>query len=168
MGNARDGEEQLTNPLPSNCFTGLFPNVSWGEMTRPFPFRLNDLLVMENGRRRCSLVVLIKCLFLWLQPANSEAACNRACPVQSSQMSPARPHPHAVCSPLPLADLTMITAAAQQGPGHLQQSQHLIQPYLPTSPTRPARRTVPKGKASDRILILFPFLPQTVKVWWGG
>lgn len=67
--------------------------------------------------------------------------------------------PPAVCSPSPLADLTVITVTSQRGPGHLQQSQHLIKPQLPTSPTLPPSRTVPVGKASDGILILFPLPP---------
>lgn len=66
----------------------------------------------------------------------------------------------ALCSPSPLADLTLITVTSQRGPGHLQQSQHLIKPsFLTSSPTPPSGRTVTIGKASDGFLILFPFPP---------
>lgn len=64
------------------------------------------------------------------------------------------------CSLSPLADLSQITVTSQWGAGHLQQSQHLIKPWLPKfSPSQASSGTVPIRKATDRFLILFPFPP---------
>lgn len=57
----------------------------------------------------------------------------------------------------PLADLPVVTITSQQGPGHLQQSQHLFKQELPTSsPPLPPSPTGPIGKASDGTFLLFP------------
>lgn len=69
-------------------------------------------------------------------------------------------------SPSPLADLPVVTVTSQQGPGHLQQSQHLFKQELLTSspPLLPSPR-----RPSGRVLMecSFCFLPrlQVVTVW---
>lgn len=52
----------------------------------------------------------------------------------------------------------MVTVTSQQGPGHLQQSQHHFKQELPTSSLPlPPSPTAPIGKASDGMFLLFPY-----------
>lgn len=43
------GKNSLLTPSPFNCFTRLFPTISWRELTKLFAFSLRGLLAMEKG-----------------------------------------------------------------------------------------------------------------------
>ena len=69
----------------------------------------------------------------------------------------------------PLADLPVVTVTSQQGPGHLQQSQHLFKQELPTSspPCLPAPRH-PSGRLLMGCSFCFLTRLQAVTVRGSG
>ena len=160
MGNERDGEAWLPNSARPYIFFFLqgfllmFHGGNDKAVSTPSPWSVGP-----GGRGKSLFPFETRKTFVAFILRSEASAPRMPAPggLQARPQGPVLPQPSGG-SPLPLADLPVVTITSQQGPGHLQQSQHLFKQELPTSsPPLPPSPTAPIGKASDGTFLLFPF-----------